>query len=133
MKNSFKICVLFVYFLFSQVYPFVHKHAGQDHYDLELNLFLQAPEISDCGHEHESHHPHAHEHAHHDAHFLGDWEYTFQMPVMFFSIETPIVICFETPLEETSVLIGKPQDIPLKLPRDYLTGILPDRAPPQFC
>lgn len=133
MKKIFLIYIILSYTVFAQVYPFVHKHAGHNHFDIDLSLVLPDEGISACSHDHpnEDQHSHSHEHAYHDFHFLADWDYTNQSTVLTHAAELQAEVDFEIQFDELTEQITVPLDIPLKLPPSCLVKILPDRAPPQ--
>jgi len=131
MNRILKISILFFYVFFTQVYPVVHWHAQEHDEDVELRLSVHPPEILLHDSIHDDHHDKADEHEHEDIHFEGDFDYTFQSKTivsttLFKSLNVSEVLYFKP----SQPLSRAPIHTPLKIPSQYLSITIPNRAPP---
>ena len=129
MKNLIKTSITFLYIFFAQVYPIVHWHPDEHQDDMELRLSVHPPDFPVDDHNHQ----HPDEHEHDDSHFVGNWDYTIQSNTFDLNLAEKHFVKYESFTYESQVLNRKPQDIPLKLPRHFLSKFLLNRAPPNTC
>lgn len=133
MKVMQKISILIIYFIFSQVYPFVHWHAHEHHDELKVELSVHPPEYPVENHDHEEHSDHAHAHHPNNIQFIGDKNYTTPVKNFKLIISEQIFFSFVTIEYKPHILSHAPLEYPLKFPQDKLLKIIPQRAPPEIC
>lgn len=130
MKRTIKISGLFLYILFTQVYPVVHWHAQEHQGDVELHLSVHPTELTLDTFDHDDHHDKSDEHEHEDIHFDADWEYILQTKTLHSPITVKAFQNFESLDIKPQVLSRIPKYIPLKVPSQYSPLSFPNRAPP---
>ena len=130
MNKIIKISSLFIYVLFTQVYPVVHWHAQEHHSDVELQISIHPSKIIVDNFDHDEHHDQNDEHEHEDTHFDGDTDYTLQAKTTNSIFIAKAIKSYVTSEIEPQVLSRIPRYIPLKIHSQYLHLSFPNRAPP---
>ncbi len=130
MQKIVKVSILVIYILFSKVYPSVHWHAQENHYDLELSLSVHSQEVLVNNLDHDDHQEQTDGHNHEDSHFVGDWAYTFQAKTITAKIAAKAIKGIKLSDPKLQVQDRIQKYVPLKISSHCLSSISPDRAPP---
>ena len=130
MNRIIRIRPLYIYILFTQVYPVVHWHAQEHHDEIEIRLSIHPPEVLLDHSDHDDHHNKNDKHENEDTHFDGDTDYTLQTKTTNSKITAKTIKSYLILEIEPQVLSRIPRFMPLKIPGQYLPLSFPNRAPP---
>ena len=125
IKKEFGPLLLVCYFLFTQVYPYLHFHVHPE--DVKNQVRFVFHPVDGC----EFHHDGTGTHHHHEGHVCGDWKHTVQEKAKFFFLNG-ILASNQFQYFSVSPELQIQHTLDLVQPF-FFSSDLPQRAPPVFC